>query len=269
MTNSASPIAPASLLTQDHAQFEASRHLGGFGGFHGGLALGILTRRMQSEVPDLPLRSATGRFHRPLEGTFGVSASLVRAGRTTTVLSARLVAEGDGGDAGEHVEGSAIFGDERPLEAPAFAPAMPDAPPPEECEVFALPAEFVPITAYLQIRPVGPNRPYAGGDEPELTAWIRMTDDDDPPDAHRFVFLMDALAPSYAAVLSAPIFVPTVEITVKPAAGLAEARSPWILLRARTHACTDGWVDEHIDAWDEAGSYLGSAHQLRILRSQT
>jgi hypothetical protein len=119
----------------------------------------------------------------------------------------------------------------------------------------------------MEIRPVGPNRPYTGGAEPELTAWIRLLEDDEPPDVHRLILLMDGLAPSYAAVLTELVPLPTVEFTVGPAAGLKRAASPWVLLRARTHqAGADGWVDEGIDAWGPDGDHLGSARQVRLVR---
>jgi hypothetical protein len=121
----------------------------------------------------------------------------------------------------------------------------------------------------MEIRPVGHNRPYAGCPEPELTAWIRLTEDDEPPDAYRLLLLMDALAPSYAAVLTDLQLIPTVELTVRPGQGLQHASSPWILLQARTRwANPDGWMDEQIDAWDPDGIHLGSAHQLRIALPQ-
>nr|WP_275563840.1 acyl-CoA thioesterase domain-containing protein [Streptomyces sudanensis] len=131
-----------------------------------------------------------------------------------------------------------------------------------------MPPEFVPISVSMEIRPVGTARPYAGGPDPELVAWVRLLEDDAPPDVFRFVFLMDALAPSYAAVLSELVLVPTVELTVRPGAGLAGASSPWVLLRARTLAATPGgWVDEQIDAWGPDGTHLGTAHQLRVVRA--
>ncbi|ETA02674.1 hypothetical protein ThrDRAFT_01246 [Frankia casuarinae] len=34
---------------------------------------------------------------------------------------------------------------------------------------------------------VGPNRPYGGGAEPTLTAWIRLREDDHPPDTNRLM----------------------------------------------------------------------------------
>ena len=150
---------------------------------------------------------------------------------------------------------------------PPLAPLSPPAPPPESCEVFEIPPEFVPISVFWQIRPVGANRPYAGGTEPELTAWVRLLEDEEPPDVHRLILLMDALAPAYAAILPSLRLIPTVELTVRPGAGVATASSPWVLLRARTRSAdASGWNEEIIDAWDPAGVHLGSAHQLRLLR---
>jgi hypothetical protein len=84
----------------------------------------------------------------------------------------------------------------------------------------------------------------------------------------RFIFLMDVLAPSCTAVLSTLVLVPTVELTVRPGAGLSGASSPWILLRARTFAATPGgWVNEQIAAWGPDGTHLGTAHQLRLVRA--
>ncbi|HEV3035596.1 MAG TPA: thioesterase family protein [Solirubrobacteraceae bacterium] len=257
------PISPGQLLaTETPGQLEALGELAGFGGFHGGLALALITRAMQQRVADMTLRSATARFHRPLEGAFEIEVTTLREGRTTSMLAARAL-----GEDGVGLDGTGVFGAEKLLDAPVFEPLAPAAAPHSECERFALPVEFVPITAYLEIRPVGPNRPYAGGDDPELTAWIRMTEDEQPPDQLRFLFMMDALAPSYAAVLNTPIFVPTVELTVLPGPKLSEAESPWILLHARTSACARGWAQEQIDAWGVDGSYLGSAQQLRVLRA--
>jgi hypothetical protein len=47
---------------------------------------------------------------------------------------------------------------------------------------------------------------------------------------------------------------------------LLRATSPWILLRASTTwASADGWLNEHLDAWDPAGTHLASADQLRTV----
>jgi Thioesterase-like superfamily len=264
MTNTAVPLSPVALLRQPAGELiDAGTHLHGFGGFHGGLTLALMTSAMQSAAPGIPLHSVTARFHRPISDEFRLETSRIRDGRSLTTLAARAVTA-----KGIHVEGQAIFGSLKPAAWPTFAPAAPIAPPPEECELFVIPPEFVAISTYMEIRPVGPSRPYAGGAEPELVAWIRLVEDERPPDALRFVFLMDSLAPSYAAVLSTLALVPTVELTVRPSVNLAKASSPWILLRATTRAASaDGWVDEQIDAWGPDGTHLGSAQQLRVVRT--
>jgi hypothetical protein len=254
---------PGVLLRKPAGEWvEAAGHLNGFGGFHGGLTLAVLASAMEPHAPGLELRSITGRFGRPIDSGFRISSSLVRAGRNTSMVTASAET-----DKGVHVEASAIFGAGSDADWPLVAAAAPEVPAPEDLEVFAIPKEFLPIATSMEVRPVGVSRPYAGGQEPELTAWIRIVEDDDPPDVLRFVFLMDALAPSYTAILSTLAFVPTVELTVRPGVGIAQTSSPWILLRARTLAASpSGWVDEQIDAWGRDGTHLGTAHQLRLVR---
>jgi hypothetical protein len=136
-----------------------------------------------------PLRSATVRLHRPLSESFEIDTQVVRSGRVTALAGQA------GKDGAVQADAAAIFGAERPASFRPVSPAAPPAPPASDCEVFAIPPEFVPISTFMEIRPVGHNRPYAGCPEPELTAWIRLTEDDQPPDAYRFLLLMDALAP--------------------------------------------------------------------------
>ena len=59
--------------------------------------------------------------------------------------------------------------------------------------------------------------------------------------------------------------VPTVELTVRPT-GVADATSPWCLLRATSDTSTDdGWIHESIEVWGPDGHHLGAAKQLRML----
>jgi hypothetical protein len=143
---------------------------------------------------------------------------------------------------------------------------MPAAPPPADCPIFTVPPEFVPFATRTEIRPVGSVRPFSGAASPELLAWLRLVDDDVPPDALRMLVLMDALAPSYGAVLSSPTPIPTVSFTLTPTPALARASSPWILLRAWTEAASsEAWLHERLDAWGPDGEHLASAEQLRFV----
>lgn len=243
------------------SRVELTKKSWGFGAVHGGLQLAALTAAMQREAGGLPLRLVHGRFLRALRTGFDVTTEIQRAGRSTTRMSARATVDGE-----TFTTADAVFAAPAATEVTPIAPVMPDVPPPEDCPVFTVPPEFVPFARRTEIRPANNARPYAAGTEPELVAWIRLMDDDAPPDAVRLAILVDALAPSYAAILSQPAGIPTVELQISPAQGLAEARSPWVLLRARTTgASSDGWIDEQMEVWDPSGRHLGSGHQLRVM----
>jgi hypothetical protein len=255
-------IPPGRWLEQPAVQvIDPPPHLWGFGGLHGGLTLALLVKTIHGDGNDHgAVRSASGRFYRPVNRAFTTRISRPRRGRAN--------ADALSGDPERAVLASAslVSSPAREGSVPAVAPACPSAPPPDECEPFHVPVEFVPISAFIDVRPVGDRRPYEGGARPDLTAWLRLTEDDQPPDLHRAILLMDALAPSYAAILPAPRPIPTVELTVRAADGLTHASSPWILLHATTTwASPDGWLHEHLDAWDRAGTHLASADQFRTV----
>lgn len=255
----ARPAAVSSWLGIDtDGLIEPRPDLWGFGGLHGGLTLALLAERMQQAAPARQLRSLAAQYHRPIRRPFEIGTTVVRAGRTLTAVGAEASVEGRAS-----VTASGTWASlDRSLPS-ALSPA-PDAPRPPDCPIFTIPPEFVPFAVHTEIRPVGPNRPFAGCERPELTAWIRLLDDDRPPDLPRLLVLMDSLAPSYAAVLREPVPIPTIEYTVRPA-GTGGEPSPWILLHARTRHVSDGWVDELIDAWDLGGTHLAAASQLRLV----
>lgn len=238
-------------------------NLHGFGGLHGGLALARLTAAMAEHAPGSELRAATGHFHRPLRDRVTVTVRPRHRGSSVTTIAADAVAT-----TGEvPLSATAMFGCTDHACPTVGSPTPPSgAAQPEAWDVFEIPTAFVPVASTTEIRPVGPNRPYAGGDRAELTAWVRIADDDTPPDALRLIFLLDALAPSYAAILRDAHLVPTVELSVRLQSN-ARPSSPWVLLHACTVAAHGGWIDERIDAWDLDGSHLASASQLRVVRS--
>jgi acyl-CoA thioesterase len=214
-------------------------------------------------------RSLTGHFLRPARSALELEVVSHRVGRTLTTTEVH--ARGDRGIVAtasilsSHVTpdtpDSTVTRNPMPVSPPA-----PPAPPPECLDVFAIPVELVPVAEQTEIRPVGHDRPFAGGDTPELLAWIRLVEDDRPPDAARLTFLLDALAPAHAAVLTQPMAMPTVHLTMQLDGRLGTTDSPWVLLRARSsRASADGWLQEDIDAWAPDGTHLASARQLRLV----
>jgi hypothetical protein len=241
---------------------EPPAHLWGFGGLHGGLTLALLAKVTYPGADAGMMRSATVRLHRPIDQAFTVVITRPRRGR------ASADAFPSDGDRSCLASASLVAGAVRPQWLQPVAPDCPSVPPHGNCERFAIPPGLAPIGQFLEVRPTDGRRPYAGGPRPVLTAWLRLTEDDRPPDIYRLITLTDALAPSYAAVLTTPQAIPTVELTVRYAGGLRRASSPWILLRASTTwVSADGWLNEHLDAWDPTGTHLASADQLRTIIS--
>lgn len=241
--------------------------LWGFGGLHGGLALALATdamaRDLSSSDGDAPvptLRRVSGHFLRPIRSSVDISTDTIRHGRSATVARAELRSGGH-----PAVTATATFGQSAVAVEP-LAPPKPDVSSIEASEPLQIPAGFVPFTDHVEIRAATPSRPYGGGASAELTAWIRLIDDDTPIDLARLIVMVDALAPSYAAQLTDVLVAPTVELAVTSGDGLASTTSPWVLVEARTPGLSaDGWIDERIEAWAPDGTHLGSAQQLRLL----
>lgn len=254
------PISQVLAAPRSASRVSLGRSLWTFSGAHGGLVLAMLTTAMRERAAGRRLRQVSGQFRRPLRGEFELEVVDEGVGKTVTWSSAHAKTRGAAA-----VSASAVFA-AGALELAPFAPVMPSAPPPSECPTFTVPEDFVPFSRRTEIRPVGSARPYSGGDQPELVTWLRFVEDDLPPDDERLIVLMDSLAPSYAAVLSALAPIPTVTFSVTPGVGLSSASSPWVLLRARTEVSRgDGWLVERLDAWAPDGAHLGSGEQVRLV----
>lgn len=250
----------AELLAHPVGALTPTRDLWGFNGLHGGLTLALLASVMSARADGRPLVSVTGQFHRAIREPVEFNALLARAGRTVVGATASA----SYGDA-TFATAAALFGDPRETQLAALAPSAPPAPAPLECPTFTIPPEFVPVADRTEIRPIGSARPYAGGADAGLSAWIRLVEHDRQPNPLELVFLLDALAPSYTAVLTDVVTVPTLELSVQLTHLTVGHPSPWVLLRARTRSATNGWVTEDLDAWAEDGTLLATGRQVRIV----
>lgn len=236
----------------------------GFGGLHGGLLLGRAAACCAAG-DDRRIVAITGHFHRSVREPFDLN---VRPVRTRKVSTGQIEVAAAGIPL---VTATAISA------SPAAGfPTLPEPPLPSgastplDWDVFSIPPAFVPVSETTEIRPVGAARPYQAGDRADLMAWVRIRDGALPNDAARLVFLMDSLAPSYAAIFPELTAIPTVELSVRPTGNLAGMSSPWVLLHARTDSADgSGWSHERIDAWTEDGDHLGVATQLRLARKNS
>jgi hypothetical protein len=106
---------------------------------------------MQRQAAGEPLRSVTARYHRAIAGKFRIEVTSIRSGQAVRTLAARAT-----GQKGLYADATGVFGPLLRAGWPPVAPRQPAAPPPGDCEVFPVPSEFARISAYLEIRPIGP-----------------------------------------------------------------------------------------------------------------
>lgn len=254
-------LTPGKLVqSRVDGPFDVPVDLWGFGGLHGELAVAMLVAEMGGHADVSTLRHVSAVFHHGVRDRIGLVAAPVRTGSGIVTSSGSI-----SGPRGPLVTATAVFGPAREAAQVALPVVPPGVGQPMDWDRFEVPREFVPFAAHTEIRPVGSALPFLGAAEPELVAWIRLVEDDDPPDVLRFLILVDALAPSYAAVLTDVTPIPTIELSARPGDGLAVAESPWVLVRARTTATFGGgWLDEQLDVWGVDGVHLGSSRQLRL-----
>ncbi|GLZ34712.1 hypothetical protein Lesp02_68990 [Lentzea sp. NBRC 105346] len=229
----------------------------GFGGAHGGLLAAsalAATRPPGRRARVLTVHYLEAVDDRPLE----FETRVEREGRGATVASFTGV---QGGRAA--LVGSAVFGPEQPGPEYVGTP-MPRVPPPHECDRFVPPQELAAFAQHLEIRPATRDLPLAGGPKAELVAWMRFLDRR-PVDAEAVVVLVDALPPALYAIWTAPLPVPSAELTVH--FGSDEPVDGWVLVRIRTDHAAAGWAVEDAAVWAEKGRLLGLARQSRrVLR---
>ena len=146
--------------------------------------------------------------------------------------------------------------------------AMPDVPPPDDCEVVVLTPPGVGSFKHVaEHRAAAPPRPLSGAAEAELSVWMRMTEDR-PLDALSACFLGDAAPPALLATLTDFAPIPSAEIALHFAGGggaLAAASSPWLLGVFRSRDAGEGYATEDGELWTPDGELVALSRQLRRL----
>lgn len=225
-------------------------------GVHGGVLVGALVDAAAEHAGLLPA-TVTAHLHAAAHpGTATITTDTVVAGRSLASVGAVLEQDGV-----RRASASAVL--TVPPEAPARHwsgdPDLSALPAPEDLDRLAGMERVVPIATHFDIRAVQ-GLPLAGGADPLLVAWIRLL----PAPTYReavAAVLLDALAPSLYAVLTAPIPIPTVEFTIHFTP--AQPESEWFLLRQRTTWSTDAFCVDDAELCTPEGQVVARSRQLR------
>ncbi|MFC4126604.1 acyl-CoA thioesterase [Nocardia rhizosphaerae] len=232
----------------------------GWTGPHGGALAGLLIETArQARTRDQPVRAADIRFlGRPATGAFTLHATEHIVGRGTTVL-----------DVVAHQHGAPVAAASVTLGAPGetaiaahSARPAPVVAAPQDCALFQLPPQIVPVGAHFVIRPAAGPLPLSGADEAMMCAWIAL-DPALPLEPPSLAVLADALPPGLFPLLTAPVAVPTVALSLHFHADSTRLDGLPVLVRAAAVSVGEGWAVDDTEIWDSDGVLLVTARQTR------
>jgi acyl-CoA thioesterase len=227
------------------------------GGYLVSIAVGAIARTVPH--PD-PLAVSAHFPMRTQSEEAEVAVELVRAGRTHSTASARLVQSDE-----TRVHVVATFADLDALRGPTVVRETPPPfPSPDEC-VPARGAVAPDFIKQFDLRLTPDTATWATGTPSgvaEMCGWIRFADGRDP-DTRSLVMFADSFPPTVFNVGPA-MWVPTLELTVhvrgRPAPG-------WLQCRFQTRYLIDGYLEEDGEIWDSRGRLVALSRQLAQVRN--
>jgi acyl-CoA thioesterase len=231
----------------------------------GGYVMAIVLRAMALSVADdaRQARSLSVHFLRPpAAGPVTVRATVERAGRSLSSVSARLEQDG-------RLLALALAAFSTPWPSPLLedAPMPKVAPPdPEGPSAREIPgAQAPPFTGRLIMQGRFGPKPFSRADHAEVGGWLGLREER-PLDALAVALLADAWFPAPWPRLSALAPAPTIEMTVHFRAPLPlPASSSPLLGRFTSRVTRDGFFDEDGELWAPDGTLVAQSRQLGLL----
>jgi acyl-CoA thioesterase len=232
---------------------------------NGGYALLPALRAMLDVAVHPDPLSLTVHFLRPAAANRDaeVTVRIVRAGRTTTNVTATMTQDGT-----PRLVVHAVLGDLAAATPDAaggadLAPAPPDLPSPEQCVDRRELGQGVdlPILSRLDVR-VRPEQVVADPcGAAVVEGWVRFADGT-APQTQWLPLFADAFPPALRTRMGAVGWVPTIELTVhvrrRPVAG-------WVLARFECDDVDSGRMIESGTLWDSSGAVVARSRQLGLV----
>lgn len=218
-----------------------------------------------ADGPALAPVAVTGAFAAAApSGPAVVVTEVLRRGRSTAVVRARL--EADGEACLETVVTAGLLGDGAPLVA---GPARPELPDPDACVRMPprAPGFDIPLMGVLDQRLDGATLGFAMGAPSgagELRGWTGFADGR-APDPLALLLFCDSFPPATFDVPGLVVgWVPTLQLSVFVRA--VPAPGP-LAVRHVARSVGAGAVDETTDVWDSTGRLVAVGHQLALVRT--
>ncbi|WP_283137317.1 acyl-CoA thioesterase [Rhizohabitans arisaemae] len=229
------------------------------GALNGGYLMATVLRAVTDASPHAHPVSTSAHFLRtPKPGPARVRLEQMKTGRTAAVTRATLVQDGTA-----YLDTLATTATLREDADPDWA-APPGAvlPPVEECLPLPDPGPEFAMTLHerIDLRFDPPTLGWSRGapsGRVEMRAHFRLREEIDP-DPHLIALAVDVLPPAVFSIGSFG-WAPTVELSwhlrALPAPG-------WLTLICGGRLVSDGWFDEEVEVWDEAGRLIAQSRQL-------
>jgi acyl-CoA thioesterase len=239
-------------------------------GPNGGYVAAIVLRALQEALGDDDRHPRSLTLHYlspPAEGPVIVEVTVERHGRTLTTLSARMW------------QGRADAPDDRRLlviatgafavSRPSFdfdEGSMPVVERADRLEPAERPPERapVPMAERYETRFAVGAPPFVAGDTAHTGGWIRLAEPE-PLSPALVAAYTDSWIPALFSRSTAPVAVPTIDLTIHFRRPVPADYDDWCLVEFRSRAAHDGYLDEDGWIWTSDGELLAQSRQLAVV----
>ena len=221
---------------------------------YGGMtaALCFQSAKRQSLV-EAPLRSAQFTFVGPASGELSFRADVLRAGRSSTIVSVDCASE-----AGMAARSTFVFGDDRSSSVENSVVPPSPLPAADDCPVFIERTGGFHDNFKLRL---AAGSPLFSGGAPGFMVWVRFRDAPDVDPTTALLALGDALPPAAMARFTAFAPISTATWTVD-VANVPSSMDGWHLLHSESDHSANGYSMQTMRLWTGSGTLLATGQQL-------
>ena len=220
---------------------------------YGGMTAALCLAGGQKLV-DAPLRSAQFLFVGPASGSLRLEPTLLRAGRSSSMVGVDCMADG-----ALSARAQLAFGAARESRLDMAAPALDTTPPaPADCPAFIGPTGG--FHDNFELRLAG-GSPLVSGGASDFTVWVRYREPPGTDPTVALIALADALPPAAMGSFPVPAPISTVSWGLELAAIPANV-DDWHLLRSSSEQSREGYSMQAMQLWDASGRLLLAGRQL-------
>jgi acyl-CoA thioesterase len=221
-----------------------------YGGFSAALAYHA-ARDVEPQLP--PLRSAQIAFIGPVGSALEVRATVLRRGKSSAFVEARLLSDGQLALAGYF-----LFMGGRPSDLNHLAPSAPAAPAPEAAEPAMRGGNAPAYRCQLEYRHAAPiqNR-----GKPEFLRWVRLRERTGLDPAAELLLVADSLPAGVVPLFETPPVVSSANWTVHLHGSDQATQDGWWLVQTRCDSAAGGVSNESTTVWNRAGATALGGYQ--------